>query len=106
MAPSFTTRSSSYHERLGVLPRWRQLARQFAVGAEVLEVFDFEFRGDGHRNPGPVWYRGGPGPRVPAGCAVEVRTGGPGPECRSWRASRGAWQIGRASCRERVCQYV
>src|SRR3546814_4734181 len=82
MAPSFTTRSSSYHERLGVLHRWRQLARQFAVGAEVLEVFDFEFRGDGHRNPGPVWYRGGPGPRVPAGCAVEVRTGGPGPKCR------------------------
>src|SRR3546814_7569889 len=77
------------HERLGVLHRWRQFARQFAVGAEVLEVFDFEFRGDGHRNPGPGWYRGGPGPRVPAGCAVEVRTGGPGPECRSWRASRG-----------------
>src|SRR3546814_499801 len=81
------------HERLGVLHRWRQFARQFAVGAEVLEVFDFEFRGDGHRNPGPGWYRGGPGPRVPAGCAVEVRTGGPGPECRSWRASR---EIGRA----------
>src|SRR3546814_7332779 len=40
------------HERLGVLHRWRQFARQFAVGAEVLEVFDFEFRGDGHRNPG------------------------------------------------------
>src|SRR3546814_7645570 len=48
------------HERLGVLHRWRQFARQFAVGAEVLEVFDFEFRGDGHRNPGPGWYRGGP----------------------------------------------
>src|SRR3546814_20962016 len=73
-------------ERLGVLHRWRQCARQFAGGAEVLEVFDFEFRGDGHRNPGPGWYRGGPGPRVPAGCAVEVRTGGPGPECQIGRA--------------------
>src|SRR5690606_6371966 len=75
---------------LGVPDRRRQLARQLAVGAEVLEVFDFELRGDGHRNPGPVVW-GGPGPRAPAGRAKRVRTGGSGPACRPRRASRCAW---------------
>src|SRR3546814_14351532 len=35
-----------------------------------------------------------------------VRDGGFGSDVRKALAGRRQWQIGRASCRERVCQYV
>src|SRR5690606_39459665 len=42
------------NERLGVLERLGQRGDGFAVRAEVLQVLDIEFRGDGHA-VGPRW---------------------------------------------------
>src|SRR3546814_12589399 len=58
--------------------------------------------------------QGGPWPAIARGLGVLARGGGSRPALRmrelspdqSFHRARGAAEIGRASCRERVCQYV
>src|SRR3546814_12653040 len=92
---SWSCRASSEHS-----PAW---LLQVSYG-EINEPEELHLGEDEHRTTASAHYNNGRGFSAMAAYSAKDRV--PGPTLTAWLAEANWDQIGRASCRERVCQYV